>query len=163
MQLWQRRILGVLAIGGGALGIAVGLQVASSSNGVLAWLLIAPFLCLYLWGIWCGVCLLEDRKGAARSNLAFWAIQVPVLQSPYFGYLFTSGFFSTVTLQPAGTKLGFQFWMGSRFEISLMQADRPVVLGINLFALVVAVFLYRHIRRAPPGSPAVANPPGAPA
>ena len=152
MQLWQRRILGALAIGGGALGVAVGVQVAVSSGGALPWLLIAPFLGLYLWGIWCGVCLIENREGASRSNSVFWAIQVPLLQSPYFGYFFTSGFFSTITFQPSETKVGFLFWLGSKFEISLMQADKPLVLGVNLFALAIAVFLYVHFRKAPPNN-----------
>jgi len=150
MQMWQRRILGVLAIGGGALGIAIGVQVAASAGGVLTWVLITPFLCLYIWGMWCGVCLVENRNDSTRDNLVFWAFQVPLLQSPYFGYFFTSGLFSTITFQPSETKWGFLFWLGSKFEISLMQAGRPLVLGINLFALAIAVFLYRHSRKAPP-------------
>ncbi|MBJ7575476.1 hypothetical protein [Luteimonas sp. MC1828] len=152
MRLWTRRTLGVLAIGGGALGLAVGVQAAASANGMLSWLVIVPFLCLYLWGIWCGVCLVENREGAARANMFFWAIQMPLVQSPYIGYLFASGFFSTITFQPFGAELGFLFWLGSKFEVSLMQADKPVVLGVNLFALFVVALLYRSVRRAPPNN-----------
>ncbi|HVI57759.1 MAG TPA: hypothetical protein VM619_02645 [Luteimonas sp.] len=147
MQIWQRRILGILAIGGSALGIAIGVQAAGSSGNVVAWLVIAPFILLYLWGIWCGVSLIEQKAGALRSNLVFWGLQVPLFQSPYAGYLFTSGFFTTVTFQPSETRLGFLFWLGSKFEISLMQADKPLVFGMNLFALAVALFLYRQLRK----------------
>jgi len=43
-----------------------------------------PFFALYAWGIWCGVQMLESQPAATRSNLKFWAIQVPVLQSSIF-------------------------------------------------------------------------------
>ena len=148
MQIWQRRVLGVLAVGGSALGIAIGVEAAASANNALVWLLVALFIILYLWGIWCGVSLIEQRGGATPSNLAFWCIQIPMLESPYIGYLFTSCFFTTLTFQPSETKLGFLFWLGSKFDVSLMQADKPFVFGVNLFALAVAVFLYRQLCKA---------------
>lgn len=149
MQQWQRRILGILAIGGSALGITIGLQLLFSTGNPIAWLFTSIFIGLYTWGIWCGVRMLEAHDNSAHFNFVFWAVQIPLLQSPYFGYFFSSGLFSTLTFKPSTVKFDFLFWLGSKFEYSLMQAEKPLVLGINVFALAVAAFLYSQVRKAP--------------
>ena len=149
MHLWQRRILGVLALGGSFLGLALGLMLLPQQGPLLAKVFVILFLALYCWGIWCGVMMLEASESAVRSNLWFWAVQIPLLQSPYFGYAFASGALTTVTFQPATAKFDFLLWLGSKFEYSLLQSDKPFVLGINLFALVIVGWLWLQLRGTP--------------
>jgi hypothetical protein len=94
--------------------------------------------------------MLEGAPGAERANLKFWLAQVPVLSSPVVGYFFANGFHLTVTLQASPLKLNANFLLGSTFNYSLLDPNKPFVIGINVFALLVALWLVRQIRRQPP-------------
>lgn len=146
MQQWQRRILGVLALGGSFLGITLAFTLLLAPGSILGRSLVLPFLGLYCWGIWCGVRMLEDAEGAVRSNRLFWAVQIPFLTSPVAGYFFASGFLLFVTYQPANSSPGFVFRLGSQFEYSLLQPEKPFVFGVNIFALAIWVFLTYRLR-----------------
>lgn len=152
MARWLRRALGILAVGGGGTGVAIGLQAIFSTTSVAAWVVGGIFVCLYGWGIWCGVRMFERGADAAGMNLVFWAIQIPLVQSRFFTYVFTSGFYLSATFQPSNTNFNFRFQLGSQFGVWFMQPGKPFVFGINLFALAIAVLLFRYWRRRPPSA-----------
>lgn len=151
MTLWQRRVLSILSIGGGAIGITVALTLLFSRSNPIEWILIAPFIAIYGWGIWCGVGLLERRLGAERSSLWYWLVQVPAFGSPYVGYSITSGFHMTLSITlPAD--LAWNLMLGSTIRYSLLQSSEPWMLGLNIFAAGVALFLF--LKRTPRGAAA---------
>jgi hypothetical protein len=143
VKLWQRRVLGILAVGGGAIGVAATLTTLLQRSNPIEWFFCAGFAALYGWGIWCGVKLLEGMPGAERSNAKFWLIQVPTFSSPVLGYFMSSGLHFTVYWQPSPFGLRANFLLGSLFNYSLMQRDSPISVGVNLFALAVAWWLMR--------------------
>src|SRR5688500_2703833 len=109
MKLWQRRTLGILTLGGGAVGLAAALTLLLTRSNPIEWLFCIGFIAIYAWGVWCGVRLLEAQPGAERSTLKYWLIQIPAFGSPIFGYSLTSGFHTTVALQIFPLKINANF------------------------------------------------------
>ena len=150
MKIWQRRTLGILTLGGGAIGLAAALTLLFTRNNALEWLLCLAFIAAYAWGIWCGTKVLEGLPGAERSSLVYWLVQIPSFSSPVIGYSFSSGFQTTVSLQFSPLDSKANFMLGSTFNYSLMQAEQPLSIGVNVFALVLSWWLAREIRRFAP-------------
>ena len=158
MQRWQRRLLGVLALGGSFTGLVLVLTLLVGSGSIASKAFPLPFLALYVWGMICGLRLLEGDDKAAHQNFLFWLVQLPYLQSPLAGYIFSSGASLYFTFQPSIEKWGFSAHLGSNFVYSLLQTEMPLVLGINIFALVVSGYLFLLVRRAPPNNSFKPNP-----
>jgi hypothetical protein len=158
MRLWQRRIFGILAIGGGGTGLAVSLQLLVSRTNPIEWLFCSAFAALYAWGIWCGVRLLEQRPAAERANTIYWLLQIPYLASPIAGYFFTSGFHFTVAYTPSAQNVTANAQLGSSMIYSLFQAGTPFAFGVNFFALAACAFLAYICRGAPPNNSSKPTP-----
>jgi hypothetical protein len=152
MKRWQRRLFGILALGGGAIGFAVSLQTIIARTHPLDWLFCLAFMALYAWGIWCGLRLIEGQPGAERSNAVYWLLQVPYFVSPVVGYFFASGFHLTMSLQVSPMKFDLNSQLGSTMFYSLLQTDKPLVFGLNLFALAGALYMNRLSRLAAPSN-----------
>lgn len=157
MKLWQRRALGVLAVGGGALGSSIALITLFQTTRVIEWLTYTVFSLLYAWGIWCGVTLLERQPGAEKFNRRFWLLQVPVFNSPLLGYLMYSGFHLTLSVELTPLSFNGNFHAGSQFNFSLLQWDQPLSIGFNVFALGIFLWLAREFPDARPAE--VQSPP----
>jgi hypothetical protein len=156
MKIWQRRLLGILSIGGGGTGFTITLVSALGQRTLMAWVLCAVFLGLFAWGIWCGVRVLEAHPDAVRSLRRFWIAQVPVIATPWVSYTLACGFHATVRLKLAPLAFDANFALGSTFNGSLLQYDPPTQLGVNLFALAIVIWLGQLGRvEESPGKPAV--------
>ena len=151
MQKWQWRVLGVLALGGSFTGLAIGISLLITSGSILAKAFTLPFLAMYAWGLLCGLWLLEGREGSIKQNFYFWLTQVPFFMSSVAGYSFASGASIYFKFQPDISKWDFSAHFGSQFVYSFLQG-KPLLLGINLFAVAVCVYLYLALRRAPPNN-----------
>lgn len=146
MKNWQRRGFGVLAIGGGAIGLGSlmtavlqGRMPAASHGFVMV--LAAAF---FGWGIWCGVQLLEGGRRALARNALFWIAQVPLLQTPFLDYGAFCGAQLQLIFKLAPGELGILgSVLGAQFGLGLGQAGARIAIGINLVALCVAFFLVR--------------------
>lgn len=149
MELWQRRGIGILTLGGGAIGVALGVQLILSNSSPVAWFFCAVFVAVYSWGVWCGLRFLEGDDSSVRSVLKYWMLQVPSFGSPFLGYVMTSGFHATVSFQILPPCFSGNLLLGSSFKYSLMQAGTPWSIGVNVFALVISIWLFR-IRRSSP-------------
>jgi hypothetical protein len=150
LNKWERRVLGILALGGSFLGLVLGSALLVSTESLLARCLLVPFLGLYAWGIWCGTCLLEQRQNSVRANVMFWVVQIPYLTSPIAGYKFASGSLLYVTYSPSTSSPGLLYRFGSQFEYSLLKVGTPFVFGINVLALAVVIWLTYRLRATPP-------------
>ena len=147
MQMWQRRTLGALALGGSFLGLSLAFEQLFNSASLLEKLLQALFLGLYGWGIWCGIALLENADRALLLNRRFWAIQIPFVSSPIVSYMIASGCLLFVSFHPAETKFEFDVRFGSQAGYSLLRLGQAWAFGVNVFALGVYLFLTWCIRR----------------
>lgn len=154
MTLWQRRTLGILTLGGGAVGVTVTLTALLATASVLTWIIIIAFAAIYAWGTWIGLQLIESQPKAEHSALTYWILQVPVLGSPVVSYQFANGFLAIASLQLAPVKLNGHAMIGSQFNFALLQLQSPWLVGVNLFALGVCWWLARCIKAQPQRPPA---------
>jgi hypothetical protein len=150
MKLWQRRMIGILTLGGGSVGVAAALTLLLTRSNPIEWLFCIGFMVIYVWGVWCGVRLLEGQPDAEKSATKYWLIQIPAFGSPIFGYFLSSGFHATITLQIFPLKINGNFLLGSTFNYSLMQAGSPWFIGFNLFAVAITWWLARKASRHAP-------------
>ena len=67
--------------------------------------------------------------------------------SPIAGYFFAAGAVLFLTLQPSQFQFGFSCLFGNKFDMSLLQFDRPFVIGANVFALAIYLFLDYCLRQ----------------
>lgn len=140
MKTWQRRLTGILTLGGSFLGITLALQNIQQSPQLFSIIFTGTFLAIYCWGAWCGLALLEQKMNAAGFASVFWLLQIPYFMSPVIGGSFSSGA-SIIVYYAFGSGSGWRLQFGSRFDYSFMQPDQPFIIGLNLFALLVALFL----------------------
>ena len=157
MKIWPRRILGILGIGGGAVGFVACATKLLGATHPAQWAIYIVFGGLYAWGLWCGVKLMESQPNALRYNRRFWLLQVPAFNSPLLGYSFASGFHLTLSLNLTPFSLGFNSQVGSAFDFSLIRWDQPLSLGVNVFAFGMYLWLEREFPDAP--VTAVQSPP----
>jgi hypothetical protein len=148
MTNWLRRVLGTLALGGSTLGCFIVITTLFTEQTLASRAILLLFFPLYVWGVWCGIQMLERHEDAMRTNSYFWAIQVPIVQSSVFSYAFSSGMLGGAWFQFTPAKINFLGWLGSRFEFGVNQ-DKPLALGLNFVALAVFLFLWRNRNAAP--------------
>jgi hypothetical protein len=98
------------------------------------------------FGVWAGLKFIEDEARGLRLLRRFFALQIPILFSPYVAYQLGSGFSANVAW--GGPHLSAFFRFGSEMTVSLLQ-NRPWGFGVNVFALVMFLWTGRLIRRNP--------------
>jgi hypothetical protein len=157
MGIWERRLFGIAALGGSFTGLAAGGTLVASELSGLAKLFVVPFLGLYLWGIWCGLRMIEVGDGALRANRWFWLAQVPMFMTPWLGYKFTSGLVGWLAFK-APMQWQVQGRFGSEFEYSILEG-KPLMLGINVVALAAWWWLGRRLRQSQVAAVVPAEPP----
>lgn len=154
MPLWARRVLGVLALGGGATGVTIVLQQLLQSSNPIEWLFYAVFIGMYAFGVWCGILMLEGRENALRKNAVYWLLQIPVFSTYVFGYMFIGGFHLTAWYEWVGSGFGMDFLIGSTVSFNVMKTPDHSFIGVNLFALAITFWLNRLAVHEPSSSAA---------
>lgn len=147
MNKWLRRGAGILGIGGGCIGISSAMMTTMQAPPTLASVLvIVPAMAFFLWGVWCGVQMMEGGVQAVRRNAVFWLVQVPIIQSSSLGYLAFCGAQLQVFLKTSPAELGFYVSMfGAQFGIYLGRALERSAFGINIFAAAMVFLLVRSL------------------
>ena len=163
MPRWLRRSIGLITLGGSATGMSVILGAVFNSPGSTAvYILFAIFFTIYTVGLTAGMLILEKDYDARTLALPFWALQVPVIATPFVTYKMFSGLQMSVVLSN-WEEFGFTWAAGASFDFYLFK-NVPVSLGANVVAIVVCIALDRM---RPPGDdattdaePAAAGQPG---
>jgi hypothetical protein len=162
MNPWMRRLHLVLTIGGGFLGFVLSLQMLFNQReaNAIAYLLFAGFVGFYAFAIYIGFRLAEDPR-VTPSLVAFYWLQVPWVSSPLFAWRLSVGFHLSAGL--IGGQFSGTFRLGSEWQFSLLR-PAPWGLGLNIFALVMAIVVTRQLLAAakPPAPPASAVDPATP-
>ncbi len=137
---WLKRLISVLEIGGGFLGLVICLSTLFSSSGSLPEVVVSlVFSGVFIFGIIAGVCLIEDRKSGTILSLLFQAIQIFRLSSGLITFSFGSGFVFSLVI--VNGQFNLEFNLGSQFFLSLFQDNAPFGFGINLISLFFFLYL----------------------
>lgn len=140
MGIWERRLFGVLALGGAFSGVMYILMTLSQDVHWFARLLQAPAFVFYLWGIVCGVKMLEAAPDAIEVNTWYWIVQIPCVVTPLIGGFLTSGASATIGLQSGESLLYWAFYVGSRYHLAVLGAS-PIIIAVNVLAVAAVVWL----------------------
>lgn len=148
MNDFQRRALGILAVGGGAIGLSwITTAMLQGQVAATNFLVVVLAAAMFSWGIWCGVQMIENAADAPRRNAIFWLVQVPLLQTPIIGYAAFCGAQIQIFLKTSPIELGFfGSILGTQFGLNLGQPGSRSLIGINIFAAAVAAFLLAQSR-----------------
>src|SRR5881227_3048645 len=95
MNVWFRRLLLILTIGGGFVGVARTIQFFSHVDKVIAYVVLLAFVCLYGYGIFLGV-KLSEGPAPLRHLRVYFGLQIPFISSPIVAYRFATGFQTTI-------------------------------------------------------------------
>lgn len=152
MKLWQRRSLGMLTLGGSAIGLAsCPAALASQAPGLVNDGGIVLGAALFVWGLACGVWMLERKAEAASRTAWFWLVQVPLVQTPVFDYMSFCGARLHLRAKLSPVEFGFAAnVLGTQFGLDFGQPGQRVGFGVNVLALALAVFSNRSAARAAP-------------
>lgn len=145
MNVWFRRLLLVLTIGGGFVGIVLTVQFFSSANKVIAYIILVAFIGLYGYGVFAGLKLVEGPVPLKHLRLYF-GLQIPFISSPLIAYRFCSGLQATVAIIQPG--LQWDSRLGSEFQFAIL-SSAPWGFGVNFVALAVVLLLYSRLAVVP--------------
>jgi hypothetical protein len=161
MNIWFRRFLVVLTIGGGFLGVVILVDTlfAAQNTPVFAYAIFAVLIALYIYGIFAGIRLSEDANHYGHV-LFFYALQVPFFSSPILVYRFACGFHATIWV--VGFSIGWMFRLGSDCQLTILQPNSWGG-GVNLFPAAILFALVIHFfsdeDKTPARQPPVTGPP----
>lgn len=152
MNIWTRRILGVLpVVGCGAGVVALALSWEESPRDAAMIATLTAFALVYLFGAVAGLMLLEGRRRAIAANFGYWLIQTLQFSSFPLAYGFWAPL-SLVAWWNHGEAGAFTAEVGSNFHLSAMNAGVEAAIGLNLFAVFCCAALWidhRRGRKAP--------------
>ncbi len=151
MKTWLRLTLITITVGGGFTGIVLTfLSLQAPQNRDFPNLeVLASFFALYCYVIGSGLVFVCDPQRTRPIMMAL-AAQIPRISSPVIAYKFCAGFeaFFDVKVAPPGLRLEGQFFfLGSQGHFAMLR-EAPWSAGVNIFALVMLVLLWRSVRES---------------
>ena len=161
MKLWLRRLVGVLTLGGGFLGIVIGLTTLIGDANFASKTIGFLFSALYAWGVWCGIGVLENSADSLTPVRVYWLLQIPYFTSPVLGFHFFGGAWILTAIQTADPKFLWALQFGNHFAGTVMQ-PAPFGIGVNLFAIAVFGLLTLAASATPSDNSFKPNPLGSP-
>jgi hypothetical protein len=138
MSVWFRRLILILTIGGGFVGIvAVTIRIFAHSNHFTTYVVLLVVGALYGYGILIGL-KLSERAVPLRHLRVYFSLQIPVVSSPLVVYQFCSGLQATVVILPG---LGWQWRLGSEWHVAIL-SRASWGCGVNFVAAIIVLLLY---------------------
>lgn len=144
MNIWLRRFFGFWALAGSAIGLAaVFPALLRIAHLPLEQQIVTGVTTAFFgWGIWCGFAMLEGQPGAVKGNRNFWLLQVPVLHSPWASWALFTGVEFEVAARFSPLRFGIDWQvLKSQFLVDIGTGRSAITLGLNVFALVAALYL----------------------
>jgi hypothetical protein len=99
---------------------------------------------LFLFGIAAGLAFVEKPQWGIAMSAVYQMLQIPILSSPVITYKLVSGL--QLGIGCIEGKTAFMTEFGARCTFSILRRTDSWVVGINLLALALFVFLLLHLR-----------------
>jgi hypothetical protein len=153
MKTWLRLLLVLATVGGGFAGLSTTTEVFGTlkEHGLAVELVGLTSITLYAFVIASGLLFVYDSRLTGPMLVAF-ALQIPWVSLPLFGYHFAAASYAVVTLGPpqwAGqiVTYGLSADLGAYFKFRFAAPQEgPWSVGINLFAVLLYVLLRLSVR-----------------
>ena len=140
-------MLMVLQIGGGFSGVcaAVSRILLKTSTFENTWVSNIPVVLVFVFGITAGLALVERFRLGVVLSAVYQLLQVPTLWSSLLSYRFYSGLHVGIAWSQGKVRPWIEF--GSFYGLRLFGYKGSWLVGINLLALALLVFLLFELRR----------------
>ena len=148
MNKLLKMIVLLVQIVGGLVGLGlIGRSFFTDQLTQTAQIIHVVFAFVFLFGIGAGAFLIVKPGLGLVLSAIFQAIQIPVVTVSAVAYALSSG--ACLNLYKHASGWGFNFFLGSFYSFQL-NSGRPGLIGVNIVALVLFVFLVKEIRLSPP-------------
>lgn len=147
MNRFLKMIVLLVQIVGGLLGLSlIGQSFLKEHLAQITVIFHIVFIFVFSFGIVAGAALIfKPRLGLVLSAI-FQAIQIPFVTGPMVAYSLSSG--ACLNLYKQATGWGFNFFLGSHY-VFYLNSRQPWLIGINIVALVLFIFLVKEIWLTP--------------
>lgn len=147
MNIWAKRTLVVLSMGGGIFGLVVVLlSLLRGGVSIATGLILIAAMGAYSLGLIGGIKLIGNTDAGLRWLRAYFALQIPVVSSPVLSYFVASG--AAVNVGWVQARLFLTGRLGTEFEFTFF-VSRPWGIGVNLVGLLLFLWtqsLYKRFR-----------------
>ena len=149
MNRWVRSLLLVTEVGGGFTGLTFTVMecLQQTDAALETYVFRAMFAGVSIYGIIAGIALVERARLGMWLSLVCLGAQIPVLSSPAFTYSLLFGVRLGVGWRADQGILAL-CQIGARMTIGLMHRA-PLIVGVNLFALVLFMYLLLRVATHP--------------
>lgn len=160
MNTRLNRVIAIWEMIGGFLGIIVSIRYLFVQNVTLKNLpAYALFIGLYVLSGMAGLFLWKNQRRGILLSMLIQALQIPVLTSPVFIYLFTLPL--AIVLMLYGVFTGPETSIGFHVQVILLPdwalkfqgIAGQFVLGVNVIALICLGYLFSQFRKRPTSVP----------
>ena len=148
MNLWIKRILGVLPIIGCGAGITV-IAVAWGTTPMTATNIasFSVFGLVYFAGAIAGLMLLEGHRHAVTANFFYWLLQTVHLYSFVFSFVFWTPLNLGGWWNISTSSIGLTAQVGSTFQFAVFNENADFALELDVLAVACCIYLFMQYRR----------------
>jgi hypothetical protein len=147
-----RRFFAAVMFIGGLAGIAIMVYFFGTfaAQGALTTLLGIAFIALFAWAAYAGWRLWQGTSYGRKWATILYIAQIPLIALPGLQYVFYTGIEVAPSLSWENGNLNWNVTLnaGANGTFYLGTANSGVTLGVNLFALIAAIWLVRANKRA---------------
>jgi hypothetical protein len=148
------RLVAVLLIIGGSVGAAISLWAEARAYAPADLRFVAAAMVLFGCSVWVGVRLWQGRPNSYRWAQALFLLQIPNITVPGFSYQFYLGLTLVLSFsREAASKLNLDFEIASGLTFKISSEIENLVVGINLVALGILIYLLMKSREEIPQKP----------
>ncbi len=152
------RLVAVLLIVGGIAGVAISLWAEALAYNPAHLVFVAAAIILFGWSVWVGVRLWQGKPNSYKWAQALFILQIPNISVAGFSYQFYLGLMLGLSFSKEATsKLNLEFELASRLNFQISPEIENLILGVNLAALAILIYLFKKSREESPLKP-VASP-----
>ena len=139
------RIVALLQIVGGVLGLLDAISALVAPTGIVTVAVILAGLLIFSFGIFAGVVMWVGQMRGYILSRILQLLQLPLLTSPFLSYQLGVGYFAHITYVGDDVELRYATELGTNIELLFGGSQVPFHFGINIVALAAIVLLNRRI------------------
>jgi hypothetical protein len=141
------RFIAALLLLGGVAGLVLVLMLEAGTEGRSHPIFLVCGLVLFMACVWVGFGLWRNEERYKLWAMLLLFLQVPNIEVQQFAYQFYAGSGLFLSFQSgSSSRLGFDFEIASALKCQIPSGADELVLGINLLALLAALYLMKKPR-----------------
>ncbi len=142
LNIWFRRFLAAVQIGGGFLGIITIFQSITQIELMIFNIIIVLLAFgFYSFSIYTGFLLNEGSDKAIFLTKILYMIQIPYFTTPIISCYFYSGFY--IIISTGIINVNFNYQLGSSWALTLFDKATQFAIGMNFVAVIIFAILYK--------------------